>query len=354
MKTLLAIASAAVVAVMASCSGSVDSGLTTIDIAANVGCADKGSLNDFFDVTAVVHPEFTDSSMIQYPGVMGTFGDRIYILDNNRLMTFSMADGRCLSSFDHTGNGPGEYIMLYFCYPSPDNGDWIAFDMRSNRILHYTPEGVHLASYPANIGNICPNGNGWAGPEDVPDGANQVVYLYNEKMELTDSIATTIPRHYLKSNLFEPYLGSASLVAGDTLYCVTDDRRFLPTMAFNLGQYAKPIYTEDEVDRMIEEMSKYINFNFEGVEGLASIAYKYDKKLTLQLYDTADGSLLYSEICDVSSGYSSAGFKLEVDGETVLVGPTGIATDDSLFFMSNPNEGDEDVNPTIYRLTVKK
>lgn len=344
----------AAIAVISSCAGSRNNDLVTINLAANVGCADKGSLNDFFDVTAVVQPEFTDSSMIQYPGVMGVFDDRIYVQDNNRLMTFSIADGRCLSSFDKTGNGPGEYLTLYYCYPAPDNGDWIAFDMRGHKIIRYTINGQHLATVPANIENFCPNGNGWAGPENVADGANQVVYLYNDKLELTDSITTLIPRHYLVSNLFEPYLGCASLVADDTLYCVSDDNRFLPSMAFNLGEYAPPIYTENELDRMFEEMKRYIRYNFHGVEGLACIAYKFDNKLTMQLYDSSNGSLLYSESCDVSSGYSSAGFKLDVNGETVLVAPNGIATDDSLFFMSNPNEGDEDVNPTIYRLTAKK
>ncbi len=285
---------------MASCSGSADSRLTTINIAANVDCADKGSLNDFFDIADVIQPEFTDSSMIQYPYVMGTFGDCIYIQDDNRMMTFSIADGRCLSSFNHTGNGPGEYIMPYLCYPSPDNGDWIAFDMRAKKILRYSPEGFFLVSYPANIGNICSNGNGWAAPKDVADGANQVVYLYDENLELTDSIATTIPRYYLRSNLFEPYLRHASLVADDTLYCVTDDRRFLPTLAFTLGKYAPPIYTEDQVDQMLKEMNKYVRYEVRGVEGLVNIAYNYNKKLTLQLYDTTDGSLVYSEICDVS------------------------------------------------------
>ncbi|MCI9606799.1 MAG: 6-bladed beta-propeller [Muribaculaceae bacterium] len=337
--------------------GSGSSDIVTIDLASNVGTADNGSLNDLFEVDFFIRPELTDSTLLSDAPVHGRHGNRLYIQeDNERLYTFDVTDGRALSSFSRVGNGPEDWNSLYFAYPAK-NGDWVAQDTRGRKVVRYTADGAFVGSYSLNTDNICPNGDGWAGPKDVWDGEKQVIYLFDDSFNLTDSIPTDLTRRFMVVNLMTPTEGRASMVANDTLYVVSDSRTFAPEMAFTLGEYALPYYSEDEFDKFIAEHHRYVRYQANIVDNLVVVDYNYDKKSTLQIYNRADGKLIYSYTVapEEYKGYTRGGFPFEIDGKEYGITPMGIADDGVMFFIIQTEQfGEEEGNPAILGLRPKK
>lgn len=343
--TVIAIAAAA-------CSSEKQHEIPTLDIAGNIG-ANYATLNDVFDFAGVLHPELTDSTMLSYTNVRGVYGDNIYLQEDNRLMVFSLKDGRCVSSFDRTGQGPEDYNMLYFAYVSEENGDWMAFDLRGHKLMRYTPTGKFVGAYPINSEGICPDGKSkWAGQKDVVEGEKQVIYIYDDNFILTDSIVTPFPRYFMVSNTLFPFNGQPTLEVADTLYMVTLDNKISPTIAFNLGAYLSPDYKEDEFDKMLAERDKYISYRILGGRKLAGVLYTLGDNKTLQFYSLKDNSLLFSKSVPSKD---IAGITFTAEGVTYNIAPTiGQPTDDILYVTAIPeNQEDEEDNPTILMLKIK-
>jgi hypothetical protein len=359
LKTILPALAAALLSACSAGSGSSD--IVTIDLASNVGTADKGSLNDLFDVDFFIRPELTDSTLLTYAPVHGRHGNRLYIQDEEerekeRLYTFDVSDGRCLSSFSHKGNGPEDWNLLGFAY-SAKNGDWVAQDLRERKVVRYTADGSFVGSYHLNIGNICPNGDGWAGPKDVWDGEKQIIYLFDDNFNLTDSIPTNLVRRIMVANNMTPTEGRASLIVNDTLYVVSDSRTFDPKMAFSLGQYHCPYYKEEDFDKLIAERNRYIWYDVQTIGNLAVVVYRYDKKRNLQIYNRADGKLIYSYTVtpEECKGYTRDGFPFEIYGKEYSISPMGIADDGVMFFRIQTEQfGEDEGNPAILGLRPKK
>lgn len=348
-------------AILAACSsGNSDNAIVTIDIAGNVGTSDKGSLNDFFEFESLIRPELTDTTLLAYAPVHGRHGNRLYIQeDDDHLYTFDATTGKSLSSFSRKGNGPEDWNLLYFAYPAK-NGDWVAYDLRGQKILRYTADGGFIGKYPAHICNICPNDDGWAAPKEVADGEDQVIYLYDDNFTLKDSIPTHITRHYMVSNNMEPFEGRASMIADDTLYvvnAVSDSHTFAPQMAFNLGQYRCTYNTEEEFDKLIAERHRFIWYEAKTIGNFVAVDYRFEKKNTLQIYDRNNGALLYSCTVDPEdkTGVTHGGFPYDIDGQTYGITPMGIASDGSIFFTIFTEQFDEEEgNPAILTLRPKQ
>lgn len=291
--------------------------------------------------------------MLSYTNVRGVYGDNIYLQEDNRLMVFNLTDGRCVSSFNRTGQGPEDYNMLYFAYVSAENGDWLAFDLRGHKLMRYTSTGKFVASYPINSEGICPDGKSkWAGQKDVAEGENQVIYIFDDNFNLTDSITTDFTRYFMISNTLFPFNGQPTLAVADTLYMVTPDNTMVPAIAFTLGKYLSPNYKEHEFDKMLAERSNYISYSTLGGRKLTGVIYRFDEKNTLQFYSLNDNSLVFSKSVPKND---FGGFPFTADGVTYNVAPTiGQPTDDILYFTAIPdNQEDEEDNATILMLRIK-
>ena len=343
----------ALAAMACACSKPESPEIPTLNIAANINCENKGSLNDIFDFKGILEPELTDSTLLSYADVRGIYGDNIYIQEDNRLMVFNMADGKCVSSIDRTGQGPEDYVMLYFAYPSPGNGDWVAWDIRDHKIVRYKPDGEFAGAYPADIECICPDGNNrWAAQKNVAEGENQVIYIYDDNFVLTDSIETPLKRYFMTVNRIFPFNEQPSLPAGDTLYVVTLQNKFTPAVAFSLGSYLSPNYKENEFDKMIAERNKYIYYSFVGAGKVAGIIYQFDNKRTLQFYSLADNSLLFSLSAPADEFFE--GFTFDAGGMTYKVVPVEHQpSDDTFFFRLADDDTDAESNPKIMMLKLK-
>lgn len=337
-----------------ACSQTGTHEIPTLDIVANIDCADKGTLNDIFDFKGIIKPELTDSTLLSYANVRGVYGDNIYIQEDNLLMIFNMADGKCVSSIDRTGQGPKDYVMLHFAYPSPANGDWVAWDIRGRKIVRYQADGRFVGAYPADIDCICPDGkNRWAAQKNVVEGETQMIYIYDDNFNITDSIQTSLIRSFMKPNTLYPFNGEPSLLAADTLYRVSPENKFTPVIAFSLGNYLSPDYKENQFDKLLAERNNYINYNFFGDGKVGCIYYSFNDKMTLQFYSLEDGNLLLSKIASQEQFFE--GIDFNADGMTYKVTlMEQNPSDNTFFFMIIPDLADGgETNPTILMLKLK-
>ncbi len=341
----------ALVAAATACSSEKQPEIPTLDIATNIGCADKGSLNDIFDFGGMIRPELTDSTLLSYANVRGVRGTTIYMQENNRLMTFNMKDGRCLSSFDHTGTGEEDYNMLGLAFPAPENGDWVAYDTSNKKIVRYRADGKFVGAYEASLGAICPDGDKWVGQKSVPEEYNQVIYVYDDNFLTIDTIQTHLPRYYMPPSILDTFNGRPVMKAQDTLFMVTPDNRFVPEIAFSLANYSMPYYKEDEFEKMMAERWHYLKFDFNGLGKLAGISYQFSGTVTLQFYSLTDCTLLYS--ANVFPAHFT-GFPYIVNGTKYNIVPMGQPTDDMVFatISASQLENPED-NPAILILKPK-
>lgn len=345
------LSAAALVVAAAACSTVKKPEIPTLDIAANIDCADKGSLNEIFEFKTMIRPELTDSTILSYANVRGVIGNTIYMQENNRLMTFNMKTGRCISSFDHTGSGPEEYNMLDLAFPAPENGDWVSYDIRDHKIVRYTADGRFVGAYPASIDCICPDGDKWAAQKTVSEGYNQVLYIYDNRFRAIDTIQTHLPRYYLTPNTLDTFNGQPVMHAQDTLFTVTSDNRFVPEIAFNLANYSMPYYKEYEFDKMMSERWHYLKFDFNGLGKLAGISYQSNDKVTLQFYSLTDNSLIFS--ASVFPAHFN-GFPYIVNGTKYNIVPMGQPTKDMVFAtVSSEQLENPEGNPAIIMLKPK-
>lgn len=325
--------------------------IPTLEVAVNIDSPDKGTLNDIFEFRGIIRPELTDSTILSYANVRGVRGDIIYIQENNRLMTFNMKTGRCVSSFDHTGPGAEEYNILSPAFPSEVNGDWVAYDVSGQKIVRYTQEGKFIGSYPAAIDCLCPDQEKWVGQKNVAEGYNQVIYLYDDRFELTDTIQTHLPRYLLTPNTLETFNGRPVMKAQDTLFTVTADNSFVPVIAFNLANYSMPYFKEDEFEKMMLTRWHYLKFDFNGVGRLAGISYQFNEKVTLQFYSLNDNSLIYS--ASVFPAHFN-GFPYIANGTKYNIVPMGQPTKEMVFAsVSSDQLDDTKGNPAIILLKPK-
>ena len=345
------LSAAAIAGVCGACSSPVPPSLTTIDIAAYVEVPDKGTLDEIFEFASMIRPEATDTTLLSYVNVRGLVANRIYVQEDNRLMTFDATDGRCIASFDHTGDAADEYRMLGIAFVSPENGDWVAYDTHGKKIVRYTVSGNFVGAYPANIEYLSSDGDKWVAQKKVAEGENEIIYIYDDNFNLTDSIATGITHYNMEPHAFDTFDGYPAMKASDTLYTITPDNTLLPTVAFHLGSYLMPHYRQEEFHKMMSERYKHLTFEFYGAAGLGALNYRFNEKVMLQFYSLSDGTLIFS---DSQFPAYFKGFPFTIDGKEMYVVPTGEPTADSFFFMitSSQFEDTED-NPAILRLKIK-
>ena len=345
---------AAIAVAVCSCSEKNGANIPVIDLATNVGCSNVGSLNDLFEVTEIVNPELTDSTLLKYADVRGERDNILYVQEGNRLLTFDATTGKCVTSFDKSGQGPEDYVVLYFAFPSKTNGNWVSNDIRTGKIVSYTPDGRFVTSKDLGVSSgICPNGEGWATLKNALDGEKLVIYLLDNDFNITDSVATNQTSYYTQAELLTPFNGYASFKnnPGDTIFTLDSNNRFVPSVAISLGKYKHPIYSLDESEKMWEDRHKYIYHDFIGLDNLGIIAYQFDEKVCLQIYSLADNKLLYSFTTEKAD---FKGLPFMVNGEEKFLMPTSDSSGDALYFCTMPDDDDADSNPTILKLVAKK
>lgn len=352
----------ALTAILGACSGGSKSDIVTLDIAGNLQCEDTGEISDLLHVEWTLLPELTDSTMLSFPEVVGYDGDIVYLNQRTRMLRYDGKTGRCLTSFDNSGEGPGHYLPdLLYAYKVPTGTDWMVYEYNSMMRYIFSAEGVPESE--TNTGKkvtILPCGDGWLTLNDR-FAATKVFTRLSPDFQVIDSIVTPFPVHVMKEGISHSTLLS---VAGkevifleqdtpaDTLFAIGDKGGMKPLAAIELGNLKLPQFDSYETYRA--ERDKYLIYNVAVAGKLAIITYVYDNKRTGQIYSLTDGKLLFSRTSDSKEAY---GLPIEIEGHTVYGIPMPMNGEDVMYLLVRSDftslmTGDEESNPMILKASL--
>lgn len=360
-------AAIASVALLSSCGGAADhaESIPHIDIATHLNCGAKGDAAGLFETLAVVSPSVTDSTMLGFPEIAGVSGGSIYLRDADRLAIFDMTTGRCLSSFDRSGEGPDDYTGVWSAWKDPSGSGWTVYDLNGKKIHQYTAAGTPSGAAIAmdSLGGIMPCGAGWMGINRAAVGRDKVFHFYSPDwayMSSTDSRmpfeasdggrSFVVPRLTMRGDM--PYLHER-----DTLYAITQGRALEPVLAIGTGRYGKPeIKTGDDEEADGDNRLLYF---LTATDRHALIYYVFDGQATFQVYRIADGDMIFSHTVAFDSAEANEiGFPLSVDGSAVSAIPLDYSDGDSFYFLVSGDSmaaltGDAEANPAVVRARLR-
>lgn len=342
-----------------ACSTGASESIPVIDLAAAIDDPDTENQQDLFSLSLALYPEVTDSTLIGRYMSMGGYIDGQFYIGSDRMMVFEPS-GKCVASFDRSGQGPGEYGSYASFRGNPSTGGWQAFTGMANRMFSYTMTGAFIGcdtlpgpSY------LSPLGDKWIGLSNSFDTAAITVYYLDKEFHLVDSLATGLSYKVFKdahsTAAYGPSLQSngseASIYWNDTIYNVTDaSRGCLPMAAVDLGPYRQP----DDFDpsRNYERMREFIDASVFATDRHYLIWFEYDGRSFARFYERSSGKL----VAALSSGGNPIQFDYE--GYKLALRPTNYTTSDTFYFKAGDDvmselTGDEDSNPALFALRLK-
>lgn len=346
------------------CSGG-EKGLPTIDLIGNLNHEDVGDLDELFEVVDVISPELTDSSMLKMPAIGGFSDGVIYLYDGDytstRLMAFDVKTGKCLASFDHTGQGPGEYRFYYDAVFQGNPGHWTGLDTFYRRVTTYTADGEMIDSWPEmTILGLWPDGDGWiAVDNDFSRGRDEPVQLirFDANFAPTDTVETRLPFDpFAVPRLYSTPEGPQFFVQ-DTLYSLADINNPVPILAFHTGHMKAPMDISGY--EAAHQRDKYLVYFFKQMGDYVLVDYLNQGGSLCQIFDKRDGKLVYSRKAHYDPVTKKLvegdpAFHLTVDGVKSRWYRISNSSED-LYVKQADEDVDEDTsNPKIARLRIKE
>lgn len=354
-------AAAALALALAACSGGSDQSIPTIDLSAAINASGPADAAEIFEVKMVLSPEVTDSTLPSaYSTFCGTLNGNYYIA-SDRTMIFD-SEGKCLSSFDRKGNGPGEYgNYAAFCIDRA-NGGWLAFTGSSPHVYYsYSASGEFLGKGETN-GLIFPTpiGNRWIATNSALNYPQFVLYYLNEQLQVVDSVATPL---YSKvfvipggKSAISPTISTDSDEAlvywNDSIYNVTSGCQ--PIAAVNLGAYAMP----DDFNPMdnFDKLKDYLRANLYFTKHHFLLWASYDNRQMACFYNRTTGEPV-AILSGTKEGIPGILFP-DGNGGSISLSPCSFATDDSFYFRASDTAmseltGNEDANPAFFSVRLR-
>ncbi len=369
--TLAAIGTVAIL--LAGCSHSdrpSETSLINIDLEKQIEAQPTGL--DRAEARFVVQPALTDSSMLLPPtasdgvALRGVHNGCLMLTNKGSMMTFDEADGRCIHSFSHIGQGPGDYSWLSpYTYVGAD-GNWNT--VHSCGVNVYTQAGDFLVRHELDsLREIAPLPGGyWAAMMKEFDQP-QTIYIYDTQWKPVKQLSTTaVSRRYRMSDGLPvteivDFSRSSSFVGvmqGDTLMAIDPEAEDLvPIARIDCGTYSKPKeYTS--LEDMKEKGAQCLYFFTFPVGKYLMVNSYMGEKAWLQFYDRADGSLVYSNSGTRNLNNGSISFPIEIDGTTYPCSITACVDGSTLYLVTDSDfmaelTGDEDANPAFISHKLK-
>lgn len=365
MKKYLGYAAASVLMAATACTDGKQAvaAIETVDLYANIKSDDTNNSDEVFEIVSILQPELTDSTLLSFPKIAGTDGDKIYMYQQNTLLSFDMSDNKCLSSFSRKGQGPGEYDEIWSARFRTENREWTVYDYNADKIYIYTENGEFKSLIENDsISHLYSCGDGWAALNRsardeyigfdffTSDWKAKGVLNTGKKYQTMDNGRSTLVPVVLSDG------NTPCLLYGDTLYAISAEH-MNPMLAINTGELKKPDFaTSEEEDAQRDNYIWYRTV----VNGKSALVYSmYDKNAYFQVYSRADGQLLYSQSFDMKSGnMSDAGFILSINGNSVPAIPLDYTDNDNFYMLVNGEamsviNGDDESNPAILKVKIK-
>ncbi|MCI9606798.1 MAG: 6-bladed beta-propeller [Muribaculaceae bacterium] len=302
--------------------------------------------------TLACAPEFTDSTMLKSVNLVGVKDNRYYVNSKN-LMIFDK-DGRCITSFNKVGNGPGEYTNPKALWMNPSTGGWMV-NTWPDVVNTYTADGNFIGSDSIlSTSGLTPLRDGWIATNNCLSGGEIAIYYLDRDFNLTDSVLTgrnhkviEIPGGRMATHPNISVCGdNAYIEQSDTLYNISYPDKGLVPMAFiDLGSHKMPadMNPMDDYDR-----DAYITYFSTVCGNQLLLYYRGSDQLSVLVYDLTDGYL-------ISCLRSDPDFTIPfvVDGKTVKLSPTNKSDGKNFWFTATEDVmaeffGTEDVNPALF------
>lgn len=344
----------------AGCGGHGGAGqsVTVLDIGANLDVENTADASAVFEVSDVLCPAVTDSTMLRWPELGGYDGKNIYLHDEAVMMVFDMSSGKCLYSFNKKGNGPGEYIAPWTAWRTPGSDGWTIRDYRTHRIMSYKADGTFLGAFENDsISSLMPNGNEWITTNTVGVDKEIVFSLYDKTWQLKDSIKSGLTYYMVDDG--QVYLPMDISVSDDrsfmrdrdTIYSVVDSK-LVPEVAISAPNMTKRVSTfEDE-----REQRKYRLYIYRAVvnPSYVMVCFTNNGKEYVQIYSRSNGELVYSRRSD----NKNPGLPVTINGKETYGTPVSVSYDTGFFVFVSAERmgevtGNEDSNPAIVRISMK-
>lgn len=375
MKKLI-FATATACLLLAACSNDkqANDGFLVLDIAGNMDADNTDNFDEIADVKMMFHPELTDSTQIGGFSIRGIIDNRLYVF-YNQMMMFA-PDGKCISSFDRSGGGPGEYQFPWVKWGVPYNGNWMVADPRVidgkaiSLIFNYSYDGKYLGTDTIdkvfNRGTLVPyKKEGWMNANAEID-KNFILEKYDTKWNRTDTILTPFVFRFIESvknpkyrTAISPYMPTSPNICTfqyrDTVY--EPDfaaSKLTPKIALNLGEYRAP-----ENYCSLDSTGDYIDPKVYLTTRHALVTYNHSDECVVQFYDRNNGKLVASFRTPYDPKERAyRGVIMKCDGEEIKLRPLDYTTDDTFFFNADAETmseitGDMEANPAMYSVKLK-
>lgn len=357
---------------LSSCSQNsrqTDDNLITIDLAKQIEAPPTGL--EQAEAHIVLKPPVTDSTMLMpsYRWRGATLRDvrdgRLMLINNQSMMTFDEADGHCLYSFSHQGQGPEEYTSLSpYTFVGRD-GNWNT--AASKGINVYTPEGAFVGFHEVDsLREFAPLAGGYWAVLTAEFDCPHMIYIFDERWQPVKQIQSSVmSRHYLLDNtrvteIVDFYRSNnfVGIVQSDTLMAIDPKAdRLQPIAVIDCGAYSKPDEYKDLQD-IRDNVTKRIAFKTFPVGKYLMVSSFMGEKAWLQFYDFTDGRLVYSNTGTRDLENYSVNYPIEIEGTTYPCNITTCVDGPTLYMVVEPEfmaelTGDEDANPAFIALTLK-
>lgn len=285
-------------------------------------------------------------------------------------------DGKCISSFDRSGGGPGEYVNPFVKWGVPYNGNWMVVDYKpingklSSLVYNYTFNGKYLGTDTVSTvfgrGTFVPyKKEGWMNAY-MDWNKNIVIEKYDTAWNKTDTILTPFVFSMIESatkpgkiTIISPSMPTSPNISyfqyRDTVY--EPDfaaSKLTPKIALNLGEYRAP-----ENYCSLDSTGDYIDPRVYMTQRHALVTYNHNDECVVQFYDRSNGELVASFRTPYDPKERAyRGVMMKCAGEEIKLRPLDYTTDDTFFFNADSETmseitGDMEANPAMYSVKLK-
>lgn len=349
-------------ALTAGCS-SVENGsaeIPVIDLKANFACPDTGDSNELFEVMATLCPAVTDSTLLSYPEIAGFDGNMIYLNDpKGGLMVFDMIENRCVASFSHEGEGPGEYNYIGNAWKSHESDDWTVFDLSGKKIFGYTYDGrFKYEIQNDSISDLYPCGDGWLGANSGLRNDYQVYWFYSKDWEYKGRLDTGLKYKKNDHSCIVPTTvvcdSRTYLIENDTVYDFSE-HTLKSVLAFKSGND----YSDTGKEDLRNKNNMFFKPVFSSNYAMVTSVVAEEERCSFQVYRLEDGKLVFSATMPLDKKREAIGFPITLNGKPTLGFPMEYATGENFYLLVTSENmaeinGDENSNPAIVKIRIKE
>lgn len=344
------------------------SAVKVIELASHISDSPCNHLSDALEITSVIHPEFTDSTIITFPQKIAVENGKLIVRDrksNRYLMAFDIPTGKALSDLNRSGEGPEEYTYIMGWGLSSDNR-WVVLDFNQN-IIQYTFDGTFIKRNVndtiSSLFHLPPDK--WVA-RTSPDASALDAVIFDSDLEKTVTVPSgkiwsEIERQNKFDNNIFDFINNSKycLLINDTINQLDENTLALnPLIVFNTAKYRFPEFESPEQWKNVNtHLEDYILIRFQPVfnDRFMFVCYNHGGDMYFDAYNMKTNELLFRGLANEQHQVFGMPVSLpegEVHGWPVYV------QDDKFYFIVPDFEAQglsdtDEVNPPIIEIRIK-